>query len=171
MDRIRTERIEAGTGGMRPNIARLFTFWQRIGGGATPERSAVDPADLKDLLPNLMLVEFTQAPFRVRYRLTGTFVDQQTGINLTGRYLDEFCHGDGRESVQQLIDAYRLCAETGRPHHGVYEWPTVHGYPRQIGFGLFPLLVGGRVAQALSIEDYTDITPDIRLTNWVAPVR
>lgn len=156
---------------MRPNIARLFAYWQRIGGGATPDRAAVELADLKDILPCLMLVEFTEAPFRVRYRLTGTFVDQQTGLNLTGRYLDEFCHGDGRDTVQQLIDGYRLCASTGQPHHGVYDWPTVHGYPRQIGFGLFPLKVGGKVAQALSIEDYSDISPENHLTNWVAPVK
>lgn len=165
------KQVRVDDGAMRPNIARLNAYWQRIGGGATPERTAVDPAEIPDLLPYLMLVEFTVAPFRVRYRLTGTFVDQQTGLNLTGRYLDEFSHGDGRDTVQQLIEGYRLCVETGRPHHGVYDWPTIHGYPRQIGFGLFPLLVGGQVTQALSIEDYSDITPETHLTNWVAPVR
>jgi hypothetical protein len=155
---------------LRPNIRRLLAYWQILGGGAAPDRASVEPAAIKDLLPYLMLVEFSEQPFRIRYRLTGTRVDEQTGLNLTGRYLDEFCHGEGRVAVEQLVEGYRRCAETGTPHHGVYEWPTRAGYLRRIGFGLFPLRVNGAVRQCLSIEDYSDLSPDTRLTNWVAPV-
>lgn len=165
------DRVGAETEVLRPNIARLYAYWEGLAGGATPERSAVDPAHIKELLPDLMLVEFSLDPFRVRYRLTGTRVDQQTGLNLTGRYLDEFNYGDGRAAVEGLVEGYRRCAETGMPHHGVYEWPTVSGYRRQIGFGLFPLLLDGVVRQCLSIEDYSDISPEMNLINWVAPVR
>lgn len=164
-------RVGLETEVLRPNIARLYTYWAGLADGVTPERSAVDPADLKVLLPDLMLVEFELDPFRVRYRLTGTRVDQQTGLNLTGRYLDEFSYGDGRMAVERLVEGYRGCVETGMPHHGIYEWLTVSGYLRQIGFGLFPLLVDGVVRQCLSIEDYSDISPEMNLINWVAPVR
>lgn len=37
-----------------------------------------------------MLVEFERDPFRVRYRVTGSGIDEATGYNLTGRYLDKF---------------------------------------------------------------------------------
>ena len=167
----RMNRVNAETEILRPNIARLYAYWEGLANGATPERRVVDPADIKELLPDIMLVEFEQNPFRVRYRLTGTRVDQQTGLNLTGRYLDEFSYGDGRAAVEHLVEGYLRCVETGTPHHGVYEWPTVSGYRRQIGFGLFPLLVGGVVGQCLSIEDYSDISPEMNLINWVAPVR
>ena len=155
---------------MRPLIRQLFAYWLQLGGGAAPERHLVDPAMIKDLLPYLMLVEFTDDPFRIRYRLTGTRVDQQTGLNLTNRYLDEFAQGEGGRQVRELIEAYRRCVATGQPHHGVYEWPNKAGFIRQIGFGLFPLRVDGVIRQGLSVEDYSDTNPDIPLTNWVAPV-
>lgn len=164
-------RVAAETEVLRPNIAWLYVYWKSLAHGATPERSAVDPAHIKELLPYLMLVEFTQDPFRIRYRLTGTHVDQQTGLNLTGRYLDEFGYGEGRKAVEHLVEGYRRCAETGQPHHGIYDWLTVAGYRRQIGFGLFPLLLNGAVRQCMSIEDYSDISPEMNLVNWVAPVR
>lgn len=155
---------------MRPLIRQLFAYWQQLGGGMAPERRLVDPAAIKDLLPYLMLVEFTENPFRIRYRLTGTRVDIQTGLNLTNRYLDEFTHGEGGKQVLELIEAYRRCVVTGQPHHGVYEWPNKAGFIRQIGFGLFPLRVDGVIRQGLSVEDYSDISPDMPLTNWAAPV-
>jgi hypothetical protein len=155
---------------MRPNIRQLYAYWQSLAGGATPERQLVDPAALKPLLPYLMLVEFTEPPFRVRYRLTGTKVDELTGLNLTGRYLDEFRYGEGAPAIQHLEDGYRECARTGVPFQGLYDWKSSAGYVKQIGFGLFPLKVGGTICQAVSVEDYTGITPDAPLITWSAPL-
>lgn len=155
---------------MRPNMRQLFAYWQSLAGGVAPERHLVDPAAIKPLLPYLMIVEFSEAPFRIRYRLTGTRVDEQTGLNLTGRYLDEFRHGDGEGAIRHLEDGYRQCASTGMPFHGLYEWKSSSGYMKQIGFGLFPLKVSGAIRQCLSIEDYTGITPETQLVTWSAPL-
>lgn len=155
---------------MHPNMQQLFVYWQSLAGGTAPERHLVDPQAIKRLLPYLMIVEFTDAPFRVRYRLTGTRVDEQTGLNLTGRYLDEFRHGDGEAAIHHLEDSYRQCIKTGMPFHGLYEWKSRAGYTKQIGFGLFPLCVEGIIRQCLSIEDYTDIAPEMQLVTWSAPV-
>lgn len=157
-------------GNLRPLVAQLFRYWHNLGGGRAPERALIDPADIKELLPFLMLVEISEPPFRVRYRLTGTRVDEQTGMNLTDHFLDEFAEGTGAAAVSALIEAYRLTVESAQPHHGVYEWPTRGGYLRQIGFGLFPLRVGGAIRQCLSIEDYSDISFDTPLSTWAAPV-
>lgn len=155
---------------MLPNMRQLFAYWQSLADGVAPERHLVEPAAIKRLLPYLMIVEFTEVPFRVRYRLTGTRVDEQTGLNLTGRYLDEFRHGDGEAAIRYLEDCYRQCVGTGMPFHGLYEWKSHAGYTKQIGFGLFPLRVNGVIRQCLSIEDYTDITPETQLVTWSAPV-
>jgi hypothetical protein len=56
------------------------------------------------------------------------------------------------------------------PFHGLYKWKSRAGYMKRIGFGLFPLRVNGIVRQCLSIEDYTDITPETQLVTWSAPV-
>jgi hypothetical protein len=155
---------------MRPNVRQLFTYWQGLAGGVTPERHLVDPADIVPLLPYLMLVEFSHDPFRVRYRLTGTRVDELTGMNLTGRYLDEFRYGDGEVTILHLEDGYRECVATGIPYHGLYDWKSRAGYMKQIAFGLFPLKVDNVIRQCLSIEDYTGISPDTQMTTWSAPI-
>lgn len=156
---------------MRPNVRRLFAYWQSLAGGATPERHLVDPAAIPQLLPYLMIAEFSEDPFRVRYRLTGTLVDEQTGMNLTGRYLDEFRYGSGETAILHLEEGYRQCASTGMPYQGLYDWKSRAGYLKQIGFGLFPLRVGGVIRQCLAVEDYTGITPEAPLVTWSAPVR
>jgi hypothetical protein len=155
---------------MRPNVRQLFTYWRSLAGGVAPERHLVDPAAIKSLLPYLIIVEFLDDPFRVRYRLTGTRVDELTGINLTGRYLDEFRYGDGKEAIEHLEDGYRQCASTGVPYQGLYDWRSSSGYVKQIGFGLFPLRVNGIVRQSLSVEDYTGISQDTQMATWSAPV-
>lgn len=157
--------------GMRPNVRQLFAYWQSLAHGAAPERHLVDPGAIKPLLPYLMLVEFFEDPFRVRYRLTGTRVDELTGVNLTGRYLDEFRHGEGMNAIQHLEEGYRQCAGSGVPYQGLYDWRSNSGYVKQIGFGLFPLRINGVVRQCLSIEDYTGISPDTEMLTWSAPVQ
>ena len=155
-----------------PQITRLEAYWQgKRQGRLLPSRADIDPTEIKDLLPQIILVRIEHDPLRVKYAVIGTASAEAAGFDYTGRYLDEVSYGDGRAAVEHLVEGYLRCVETGTPHHGVYEWPTVSGYRRQIGFGLFPLLVGGVVGQCLSIEDYSDISPEMNLINWVAPVR
>ena len=48
-----------------------------------PDRSELDPADLKALLPNILIAEAEHDPFRVKYRLSGTRVTEITGLDIS----------------------------------------------------------------------------------------
>lgn len=76
-------------------IRDLFAYWQgKRRGGALPCRSDIEPADLRALLPNLLIVDFEQEPFRVKFRLVGTRIVELTGFEFTGLYLDEVAPPD-----------------------------------------------------------------------------
>jgi hypothetical protein len=136
------------------NITTLSDYWHGLADGKTPERAQFRIEEVQPLLPYLMLCDFEFAPFRLRYRLSGTRVDAMTGMNLAGRYLDEFLDGAYGETVREMLGFYEEVSRTGRPH--VFTYPWVGDNPRQkvIWVGLFPLKVNGVVAQCVSIEDY-----------------
>jgi hypothetical protein len=123
-----------------PSIRRLAEYWRGLAGGEAPERDRLDPASIGALLPFILLVEFEDRPFRVRYRLTGTKVDEMTGINITGRYLDEFAHGIYRAVILRIQDCYAACRKTGRPVIESYHWPSEQNFSKLDG----PVPASGR---------------------------
>jgi hypothetical protein len=148
-------------------VGGLQAYWRSLGGGVgrVPERRLVDPAAILPLLPNIMLVEIEAAPFRVRYRLTGTLVDSATGFNLTGHYLDEYLVPPIEGEIQRLIDSYQRMFRERRPEIGVYTW-TTPTRDMHVGFGLFPLLVDGTLAQAISVEEEWQPLPPGQAETW-----
>ena len=137
-----------------PNIQRLHAYWLSLAGGAVPERSQLDPAAIQPLLPYISIVAFERDPFRVRYRLTGTQVDEVNGFNLTGAYLDQLIATDQSGGAAHLQAYYQRCWETGAPCFSAYSWPTRSGGHLDVKFAMFPLKVDGVVTQAIAIEDW-----------------
>jgi hypothetical protein len=153
------------------NIGQLSAYWRSLADGQTPHRRQLQLDPIKDLLPYLLLIEFEDDPFRVRYRLTGTVVDQMTGMNITGRYLDEFAVGIYTEPVQQLQRDYLRARTGGQPVIETYHWPAGNGYFQHVAYGLFPFMVDGVVSQCLSIEDYGELTYDTQIIDWTIPLK
>jgi hypothetical protein len=137
-----------------PNIRRLHAYWNSLAGGAAPERDKLDPAEIKDVLPYICIVEFQSAPFRVLYRLSGTKVDEINGFSLVGLYLDQLGTPESKGAVTHLADSYRLCWETAKPCFSAYHWPRRAGGHLDVKFAMFPLAVDGKVTQAIAIEDW-----------------
>jgi len=137
-----------------PNIRHLSDYWHGLAGGETPERSQFQIEDIHALMPYLMLCDFEFRPFRLRYRLSGTRIDEVTGLNLTGRYLDEFVEGDYAAAVRQMLGYYEEASRTGRPRIWSYDWAGENPRNKQIWVGIFPLKVNGAITQCVSIEDY-----------------
>ncbi|MDY0885237.1 PAS domain-containing protein [Dongia soli] len=136
------------------NICQLRDYWGSLAGDAVPERALFDPAQVKSILPYLMICEFEFAPFRVRFRLSGTSVDEMTGMNLTGRYLDEFATGTYAASIQEMLGYYEDASKTGRPRVWTYPWSGDNPGARVIWVALFPFQINGTLSQCVSIEDY-----------------
>lgn len=144
-------------------VHRLHEYWRSKAGadGSVPQRRDIDPTDLPDLLPNLMLVDVERDPLRFRYRLVGTRVVDFSYHDFTGTYLDEAGWGE----VDGFTRAYADAVTERKPTCGFYVWQLRSGAPGTCEFALFPLSgEQGEISRVLAIEDYDfpliDIDPD-----------
>ena len=134
-------------------VHALNTWWiSNKEASGLPDRRSFDPAAFKTLMPNLVVVEVEQDPFRLRYRLVGTRVAQFTGFDFTGRYLDELI---ALGSTSEWQNQYAAACANGQPVFGAITEPTTSGGTFTFEFGLFPISAGGAtVRQFISVEDY-----------------
>jgi hypothetical protein len=135
-------------------LVLLLDDWWRSKGGASivPDRSAVDPVELKVLLPNILIAEAEHDPFRVKYRLSGTKVVAITGLDVTGFYVDELLSAEPDQPWQQH---YLTVYQSQKPLFGLTTVPTRAGGRVEYEFGIFPLRSGGdRIEQFIALEDY-----------------
>jgi hypothetical protein len=73
-----------------PRLRQLYEYWRgRCGGAVMPARSAVDPLDFRFILGYVTLVEVEPVPRRYRFRLDGSILAMLSGMDYTGKYLDE----------------------------------------------------------------------------------
>jgi len=71
-------------------LSRLETYWQgKRAGRLMPSRADIDPAEIKELLPQIIMARIEYAPLRVKYTIVGTACARSAGFDFTGRYLDE----------------------------------------------------------------------------------
>jgi len=139
-------------------IRKLNDYWIEKAQGKVPSRSDIDPVDVRELLPNLMMIDILGEPRRFRYRLVGTRVVQYTGFDFTGRCLDEMIF-QGRDFIEQC---YQRMLSEKRPVFGYYAWLVRSRHFGQCEFGLFPLSDDRMtVNRGISIEDYERMERDI----------
>jgi len=90
-------------------LKQVYAYWQmKRAGRAMPARRDIDPAEMRSVLPHLMLIDVEPGP-RYRYRLFGTAVTDAFGMNPTGKCVDEVMTGDYKAFLLGLYDD--LCAE------------------------------------------------------------
>jgi hypothetical protein len=74
-------------------LLQLHAYWRhKATGRPMPCRADLDPIEIPQLLPHVMLVDVLRSS-RYRYRLIGTENAREHGINATGCYLDEVLPG------------------------------------------------------------------------------
>lgn len=74
-------------------LHQVYRYWQeKRGAREMPSRRDIEPAELKGVLPHLMMVDVEPGP-RFRYRLFGTAVVEAFGSDPTGKYIDEVMVG------------------------------------------------------------------------------
>ena len=137
-----------------PRIQRLYAYWQQRcaqRGGDLPGRGDIAPDQIRDLLPNIMIVDVEPNPLRFRYRLVGTRVVEYNGMEFTGRYLGEI----GWPEEQGMIANYKSVVNDRRPSFGALAWGLVTGGQGRCEFARLPLSEDGKVvSQILAMEDY-----------------
>ena len=139
-------------------LQRIHDYWLKKRGAAQmPSWSDIDPAEMSDLLPHLMVVGVEHNPLRIRYRLVGTLVAELRG-DPTGYYLDDipWVSPETKVSVQ---GSYAIAIATRSPTFVEIVVPTKIGGSRRVFGGIWPLAPGpdSPVDRCLAAEDYGDL--------------
>jgi len=96
-------------------LQRLYDYWRGLcAGAAMPGRRAIDPVEFSYILGYVTLVDVEPAPRRrYRFRLDGSILVQLSGMDYTGKYLDEL----GMPDYSDFIAAgYDRVVESRRPY-------------------------------------------------------
>lgn len=136
-----------------PRVRRFHDYWSARRGavGPVPLRAAVDPTELRELLPNIVVIEVERSPLRFRYRLVGTRVVEFNKLDFTGAYLGTI----GWDEEQQIVDACSDVVASRQPLGGCYTWTMQNGAIGKCEFGIFPFSHDGEtVTQMFGIEDF-----------------
>lgn len=137
-------------------VHSLQEWWRDNAHDGIPDRANFQPGDFTRLLPYLLISDVEHAPFRIRYRLVGTRVVEATGLDITGRYLDEL---DPVNEEEPWADDYALAYETRKPVVGTTTVRTKSGLRFVYEFGIFPVSKGGNaVEQFVAVEDYFEFS-------------
>ena len=138
-----------------PLICGLRDYWRaRCGARRMPRRADVDPADLRAMLPNLVLVDIKREPFRVLYRVVGTTIVRFAKFDCTGLHRDEFAPAID-EDFHRI---YRAVVDGGTPIAGS-DLLHLDGHGKHpFEFAIFPLSTDGTtVDKCVGIDDYESL--------------
>jgi hypothetical protein len=101
-------------------VRALFAYWDaRRGGRAMPARADIDPADMKKLLPHLILIDVVADERRYVYRLVGTREVEMRGADPTGKAVRDAFYA---ESAEETMIYLNRCVQTAKPvlYRGTY---------------------------------------------------
>ena len=96
-----------------PKAVAVYQYWNaRRGVRPMPTRADIDPAEMRQWLPRITLVDVSPDGTRFTYRLVGTQLVELLGMNPTGRPLESVWP---EAEVTPLLESYRLAVETRAP--------------------------------------------------------
>lgn len=124
-------------------------------------RADIDPTEIREFLPYVVLADIQDDPLRVYYRLVGTRIAEFYG-EFTGTWMHDRPISDAYRKVAERI--YRALIDTKAPVYGITEMRTRSDAMVSYEWGYFPLSNDGlNVTGGLEIE-----SPDRRVIG-VAP--
>jgi hypothetical protein len=102
--------------GAPPDLLEMYAYWQhKRGPRAMPTRSDIEPAEIKRLLPGMLLVDVRPSPdgaLDFIYRLVGTREVEMRGHDPTGKRVADAYYG---KSADVVTACYRRVVETCQP--------------------------------------------------------
>ncbi|HYE52115.1 MAG TPA: PAS domain-containing protein [Azospirillaceae bacterium] len=124
------------------SLRQLHGYWRTLSPrGLPPQRSALDPFEIRELLPRILLLQVVEDGEDFEYRIAGQEVENATGRSLRGLRLTDVA---GRRGRDRVLDDYRRVALEGRPH---FRRDRLEGGVRPMGFQrlILPLHTGKAV--------------------------
>ena len=140
-------------------IALVMSHWQALRNQRRfPARAEIDPTAIYNALPYVSVLQYQHAPYRIQFRLVGNEVARLYGGNVHGRFLDEM-EWDPQDITDTAHIFDRLYREAV-PLFGLSYTNFQAKADRVFEWAVFPLSDDGEwVTHALSIDDYTMVTP------------
>lgn len=131
----------------------MHAYWTaKKGDRLMPSRADMEPSEMKDLLPHVILTRLEYEPFRVLYKLVGTRAVENAGMDYSGHYLDELDFVS--EIGTDWPATYRAIARDKTPVFGLCQIKFTDGVTKPYVVAMFPLSSDGvTVDQVLAIED------------------
>ena len=154
-DVFRTFDPDSGSPQLRSSrCSFVLKYWNTARGSRPfPIRDEIDPAELKPVLPHIMIVGLEYDPFRVRYRLVGTEIVRFAKFDFTGRYADSLKFQDDEAADWTIY--YRAVADARQPGVGQTDWTVSGSIKRWMEFIICPLSTTGHIIdRCIAIEDY-----------------
>ncbi len=140
-------------------LRQVYDYWQaKRAARPMPSRRDIDPAELKAVLPYLVLTDVTDGGSRFRYRLFGTAMVQAFGMDPTGRYVDEVMSEEKYRKF--ILGLYRDIVTMRRPVYST----TRYGSRRDVQMWTERLMLplsgdGETVDMILSCQVFTYSSP------------
>ena len=95
-------------------LRRLFAYWlAKRGDRPFPTKAEIDPIDFSYVLGYVTLVDVERDPRRYRFRLDGSILVALSGMDYTGRYLDEL---PGEEYIAFIKETYDRVVDGAAPY-------------------------------------------------------
>jgi hypothetical protein len=113
-------------------------------------RNDIDPVEMREFLPYVVLVDIQQDPLRVFYRLVGTRI-----VEFYGEFTNTWMHERSLSPEYRAIaeNIYTRLIETRAPVYGITEMRTRYDAIVSYEWGYFPLSSDGKtVTGGLEIE-------------------
>lgn len=118
-------------------VTQLYRYWDQLRKNRpAPYRSELDPRAISSLLESTFVLEH-RGPLDIRFRLAGTKLCDQFGMELRGMSALAFWHGDGRDRVRKMIGRV---VEEPVVSHVAATIETREGYLYDAEFLYMPLL-------------------------------
>src|SRR3546814_7114968 len=93
-----------------------YEYWkQKRGDRPMPAESDLDPAEIRKILPHVILLDVRQEPLDFHYRLIGTKMDEHMLGRYTGLWMSQIPH---QRSPSRVWTNCRRVALEGRPLSG-----------------------------------------------------
>jgi len=139
-----------------PLVRKGQAYWAgKKRGRRLPARADIDPTEIPNLLPYLLLSDVLRDPFDIRFRLAGTQVVAMNNFDLTGKRLNAGIHQP--EWRDYWLQVYRGVAESGEPAFGADCYAYRDRSHVDFEWCLLPLAADGEtVDMILEVEAYPE---------------
>jgi hypothetical protein len=130
-----------------PRIRRAYEYWDsKRNGRRMPARADIDPSEIRDLLPGILLIDVQHDPLRLTYRLVGTDEVEARGYDPTGKNVRDHVFAVTPEFG---FETYVLAATKGVVSYDQEPWAAPNPRLCEVGSVVMPLSNDGQTINML----------------------